>query len=832
MKITNLLAIALPLAILVSSCDRGTPTEPDSNTDQLMVHPRLLAASPLPGARIELRLQRRGIADLVVDTLYSSGSTLRLGTVANGDSFAVRARGYDSINGSRKYLWSGIVQSLAMGGHDNIQLVDVPVEFAPAPSGKIEIADDPTIVVIPRGLWYTTDSSDPRLLTPGKVSMSDSDLVAKEGTIRMSGMKISTSGDTLWSPVVTLMYGRSETGDSLVGTWWEDDTTTSGVRSLYLDSLGADGSIKRIPYDTIRLEPLSGGVVQAGTWRARDGVLRWFFDNDTSTWSIAVRRIGDGYTMQFANRPMRGRLANTRPAASDTTPIDTGRVDSTPKVLRDSLNGIWWEDYRGADGYRIVYLDSLNENGTFSTSVLDSATMQLRHFSSGTWSAIHDSITFVYTGGSDNDFAAITRSVGGFTLNYATGGSSTWSKTQPTFEKPLVQSFVAMYWEDDTVAGIRRIFLDSIFSDSTFKRISYDTFTLTSGDATGGNWSSRNGGFVLVLSSTAGDTIRLDTTTSTVSGSGVSGKLGTSKPVASKKPSPLAGIWWEIYDGWAVYYCDTIKQDGSYTAVEYDTATGNATGTTFAGTWILDESDSSITFQLSASSSDSARITATAEGYRLAYHSGSSSTLSKTRPVPSSTGSPDTTWNLASREILSGTWWFDTTFVTSADDTIPVAIRYDLSADGSGAGRRTIFVTWLDSLSDTPITYDATSDLVKVMNGDSTMVSKYTTTGNNDSLYFTDGSNRLWTKTRPVLCDPAMVGTWMSANDSLILSASSKAEWYWTSSRTLYPYTWSTRAGKIFFFQPDEAEPTYRYVYSPGSTSVILDGDEKFELIP
>lgn len=823
MKFSTLLAIALPVSFLISSCDRDNPTEPGSSADQVSVHPRLKASSPLPGSRIELRLRRKGSHDIVVDTLYVSGSTLKLGTVANGDSFTVGARGYDSIDGVRKYLWSGSVATLAQGGRNAIQLVDVPVDSASSPT-MVGIATDPTTIVIPKGSWYSTDGSDPRLMTPGKAWKSDSVVAAKDGTIRIAGMKVLASGDTLWSPVVTLAYGTSTTNDSLVGAWWEDDTTTSGVRSIHLDSLDADGNFKRIPYDTASLLPIPGGVVQKGTWRARDGVLRWSFEMDPSPWLIDLGRNASGYVLQFRERPLRGLLSRTTPMASkltDTTGTDTTVVDTTHRTLRDSLVGEWWEDYRDTKGSRIVYLDTFNMDGTFSASILDSATLRRTHISSGTWSVVNDSLKLLYTGGFETDVAAVTRLTGEFKLAYVGSGTSTLSKTQPVFGTPAARTLLAVYWEDDTTSsGIRGIFLDSIYSDSTFARIEHDTNTLSSGTATSGKWRSGGGAFVLELGPTTGDTIRLDAAKATVSGGAIRGKLGTTKPPASKSASPLAGVWWEVYDGWSVYYCDTVKQDGSYSAVEYDTATGKPTGTSFSGTWSLDETDSTITFRVSESSFDRASISAIAEGYKLVYTTGSTSTLSKTQPTPSTSGPADTAWSLASRKSLAGTWWSSTSVVTSRDDTIPVAVRHVFDADGSGAGRKTVFVTWLDSLSDAAITYDATEDLLKVAKGDSLLVSKFATNADMDTLRFLDGSNRSWTRTRPILCDSTMVGTWISSTDSLLLEASSNVEWW--SSGIKYRYTWSTLSGWIFYYLDNEAEPTYRYRYTPGSKSAVF----------
>lgn len=946
MKISRLFAIALPFALLISSCDREASTEPSTSSDQVVVLPRLMAASPLPGVRIELRLQRKGLADIVIDTLYASGRTLRLGSVTNGDSFAVRARGYDSIGGGRKYLWSGFMQSLAKGGRDAIQLVDVPIDTVPSPPSNIDIAGDPTAVLVPKGSWYTTDSSDPRTMRSGTVRQSDSVVVAKLGTIRLATMEI-TSGDTLWSPVVTLIFGTSKTRDSLEGIWWEDDTASGNRRLIYRDSLDTDGTITRVAHDTITLQPMVGSAAQKGTWRARDSLMRWSFEGDTTAWSVVLRRLGNGYKTEFVNRALKGVMTRSKPTPSkeaDTTKADTTKIDTTIKAdttlsnLRDSLVGVWWEVDTTRSGRRVIYRDSLDSNGTFQRLRLD--TIRLVPFPTtyslekGTWSLEGDTLLFelensggTYTifvanrgdhihldWGEDDQKGRLTKTkpvaprvtnpvkfsllgtwkvvdlnyLGNYqyfkyvitetsltweeyedsaltrrgtysgTMTWSTPDSITFVYKSPTSDPDTsdmraldsgfvldhgrstetlhrignapVSPLVGIWWEDyRRYDGSRFVYSDTIKADGTFSARLLDTTSLELvGDVFKGTWVLANGTLTLRNSGGDSDIIAITAANDSFKLAYHDSSKGTLSKVRPKfgpsTGSSFVGSWWMDFKSAAserwVYSFD-LKADSTFGVKVYDTLDVSSIWDSTTGTWSV----SNDTFQYTFKGETPVKPTfqSIAAGYQLTYPSGSSSTLSKTKPTPSTTGSTDTTWNSASRTNLEGTWWYETTSVTSSNDTVSVVIRHVLSANGSG--KRTVFVTWLDSISDTSIAFDATSEIIKVMTEDSTSVGKYTKSG--DTLRFVDGSISFWSKARPVLCDPTMVGTWMSATDSLIINASSKADWYWTSSRTLYPYTWSTKAGKIFFYQKDEAEPTYRYVYTPGSTSAILyEGDE------
>ena len=927
MKSSSRIVPLLLLAVaFIVGCDRQNPTESATSSGSVAIAPRLLATSPLPGRRVRVTLLH-GTDSTVKDTLYGSRQKLSLGSVPTGDSFVVKIRGYDSTAGGyRQILWTGMVRSKAVPGEGSTMSLDIKPDTAAIPV-PVVFDTNPSVLQIPKGCWYTTDSSDPRAKeASGSVHVSNNDKVVKLGTIKITSKVASPSipGDTLWSQIRTLKFDTAKSRKSLVKNfWWEDDTTSKG-RQIFRDSLFNDNSFAQYSYDTTNLDSVVG-TTRRGTWWTNDTILRMAFsDGVTRSMSMSIAKDSNEFTLKI-DSTMKGRLSRSQPVASKKKAVQSG--------LRDSLVAVWWEDDTAPSGRRAIHLDSLKSDGSYTRITLDTIrlapfptsfekdtgrwdlahdTLNLRsnpnsllaaivahegdHFhldfgnggykarltaqqpnpsrasnpvkfslagdwwvtwkdnqnntfyykyaigsdkslkwveydsgfktvgnsnGSGTWS-VRDSITFVYTANGTNDTADMSSTPdSGFRVVYGSGTSEVYKKAAlPTPTKTFLNAF----WEDDTTTKdkIRQIFLDSIFSDNTFKRQVYDSMLATTGKIDTGNWRAENGSSVLDLITKPGDTIRLDTAKWTVAGSGLAGRFNRSKPGAS---NPLVGWWWEdyYYNNTRTIYCDTLYPTGFYASVMYDVDSLKPTGKPSYGAWTY---DSVITYTPEYGAPSVGTLSAIAGGYKVVYKDGATSTMSRNPPTVQSK-TTDTAWSSTARGNLAGTWWFDTLLVTDQGDTVPAAVRYALSSDGSG--RQTVFATWLDSLSDDSVSWNAKDTLIKVVKGDSEMVSKYTKSG--DTLHFQDGSNRVWTKTRPILCDPALVGTWVtqSPGDSLILGANSQADWWWSPSNSIYQnsgtWTWSSRAGKVFFWDFSQQTIQYRGSYNPGSQTADFAGN-------
>lgn len=162
MNRSRLLPLLLPSLLAVVGCDRGSAA-PSSPAETVAIAPRLLAASPLGGTRVQLDLVSGGVTIATIDTAYVPGRKLILGTVPTGDSFAVFVRGYDeSDDGFRQIVWAGIVRSLASTSVASVMPVDIPVDTtAPAEIDTAD-ADDPTTIEIPKESCSWSPARAPR----------------------------------------------------------------------------------------------------------------------------------------------------------------------------------------------------------------------------------------------------------------------------------------------------------------------------------------------------------------------------------------------------------------------------------------------------------------------------------------------------------------------------------------------------------------------------------------------------------------------------------------------------------------------------------------------
>ena len=411
---STLLLAPAAIALFVVGCDRSSPTD-NLESGGISIAPRILATGPLPGARVHLSLVHGHDTTAKVDTTYTSGRHLALGSVPVGDSFEVVVRGYDVAgNGFKQITWNGIVRSQALGSTTSLLAVDIQADTVPF--DRLDTAYNPTYLYLPDGAWYTINGSDPRAKDTGNgVHISDGSSIPKSGILVVATKSASVvPGDTVWSPLQRLNFDSLTSGmrTLLTGVWWEDDTTAYGNRCVLQDTFKNDGRFKEVYYDTLSLLPLS---VDSGTWLVNGNVLEMTY-GDGSYNTITLTSRGSNYTLSYDNTGWYGLLTRNKPAAS---------VD--PYAVHFSLVGTWVETYTytyitGAKDV-FYYIDTLRADSTYTSTQVDSLKVPISASRSGNWSA--DSNHFIEKNSTSIDTASMSVNTGGgFRLDYSDGSYS------------------------------------------------------------------------------------------------------------------------------------------------------------------------------------------------------------------------------------------------------------------------------------------------------------------------------------------------------------------------------------------------------------------------
>ncbi len=338
MKTTH---FALVLALGLTACNQTmeSGTTPSESKESVTVVPRLTAPAPLTGQRVHMVLTYDG-AFVIKDALYQPGMTTSFGEVPLGSIFTITASGYDMIQSDTVKTWYVTVSDKAEGSKTNVQVVTASVITPPVQPNPTRTGNT---VILPSGTYYTTDGSDPRI--PGNaqpLSVETPITLNKNDTLKAAWSKEdSKSGTTLWSQIKPWAYDPSLTTKDtahpswLVGTWWEDDTTTSKTRVVYQITFSADGKYSSDEYDSA-LNATDRS--ESGTWTADNSKISY----SPSSGSPSTCSLTESNGVHYTHYPtgMHGELKTTRPEASK---VVTPPNDYSDSASMAALVGDWWQ---------------------------------------------------------------------------------------------------------------------------------------------------------------------------------------------------------------------------------------------------------------------------------------------------------------------------------------------------------------------------------------------------------------------------------------------------------------------------------------------------------
>jgi hypothetical protein len=352
MKITRLLPL-LAVVGLLAACDETRNLLATQATEQVQVVPRLVASSPLPGARLQITLVSGGKTVATLDTAYQSRQKLSLGSVAVGDSFRVSAQGYDTLGREKLVTWTTSFAGKAAGSSSEVLGVDLIVQ---SPStADLDTLAHPDSVVVGAGYSYTYDGNDPRSGASHAQKTFDTTVLSK-ANLSISRYEL-VNGTVLWSPV----RKWSDPGSFLMGEWWEVDTSYDGGRSrAFFIRLNKDHTYYWIDCDKLTMDSSKNvGSGHHGFWS------------------------GDSANLHFRNSSGGTDVELTR-KSSDTIGVDWGVQGVMTRAKPDTdyvtpLLGTWWQLwYQGTDSIPLLQEHIIHHDGTitvnyhFSQSSLDS----------------------------------------------------------------------------------------------------------------------------------------------------------------------------------------------------------------------------------------------------------------------------------------------------------------------------------------------------------------------------------------------------------------------------------------------------------------------------
>lgn len=249
-------------------------------------------------------------------------------------------------------------------------------------------------------------------------------------------------GEFIWSPVQRWNFDSlsSPMRALLEGVWWEDDTTASGKRLIFLDTLNSDGTFHSVGHHPVRMTPISDAK---GTWVVSGEHLRLTLEGGSYD-EYRLTAHGSGFALHNSGTGMRGSLSRTRPAASPVT-----------DPVRFSLVGAWFETLTQSNGEVSHFLDTLRADSTIVWRSCDADMVPTGDRNVGVWSADSIGFRYVNSGSSDvygGDMFALADS--GFRVEYASGAVSVYRRivaSTDTLRDPTAMAALSGTWWLDTL---------------------------------------------------------------------------------------------------------------------------------------------------------------------------------------------------------------------------------------------------------------------------------------------------------------------------------------------------------------------------------------------
>jgi hypothetical protein len=665
----------------------------------------------------------------------------------------------------------------------------------------------------------------PRLVAAGPLSG------ARVHLSLVHGSDTAATLDTAYASGRKLTVGSVPTGDSFQVVVRGYDLAGNGYRRITWDGIvrgkATASSASVMPVD-IHVDTTRAPVVDTSEyateiylpdscWYSTDGT-----DPRVSDTGHSIHYSDGVYVPKTGILTVVTRNGGSVPGDSTWSVVLRWNFDSLNSSVRSALSGVWWEDDTNYYGRRCVYLDTFYTSGKFSRTQYDTLTLRPKSTDSGTWLVSGTSIRWDWSDGSYSTFTA-TPAGSNFTLySSGSGWSGVLERNRPVASTaPYAVRFplVGTWWETYTnTDGEVYYYVDSLRADSTITYIEYDTSFVATGYHSTGRWSADTVRFIETYQGSSDTSsmwnlgnggFRLDYSSGAV-GIFSKTKPGSGSSADPQHPAAWVGTWWEDFhsiSGERAIYCDTLHADGTMGYATFDTLTLQALGTSYGGTWAVNGSQLQVKY--TGGAGDTSDFVAITGGFRLTYSDSSTSTLLKTKPAASTSGSStDTLHDATAMAALAGTWWFDTTFnLESTGDAYPVSYRYDLKVDGTY--HLTAFYSTRDSVVDTAsiLQWGASAHTLRWTEDTNTAMVPYSLASG--KVKFLDGSGDSLVRTTASLGDPALVGTWTyDADNSITINSNGAVTWIYNT--TVYSYNnWSIRDGYIYLFGVNSSSQAY-----------------------
>lgn len=194
------------MAVLVACQDRSETTAPDDGSGVAILARMVATKAPPAANRVRLRLSTFPAEPREwVDIPYESGASISLGTVPEGDSFIIDLRAYSHGSGGvADTVWKWFARTEGRAGLDvTWQVAEAVLDTIPQAGAFPRSVPAGQAISLPAGVWYTLDSTDPRMSKTRSTSDGKPFMMPPSARLRVqlrravTGTLDTLAGDTL-----------------------------------------------------------------------------------------------------------------------------------------------------------------------------------------------------------------------------------------------------------------------------------------------------------------------------------------------------------------------------------------------------------------------------------------------------------------------------------------------------------------------------------------------------------------------------------------------------------------------------------------------------------
>jgi len=250
-----LFAVMLSSLALLLSCDRESVLTPAEPSGSVTLAARFQEGTKVPNVGwVRLKLDTGAYYKTAFDTVvsYVTGKSVTFGAVKSGSTFRVTLEGRDSIGTASIVRWWGSQTGTA--GTAATQAVTIATDSAKTPAvldslSEVRYVGDTLRLPVSGTLsaWYTTDGTDPRLVS-SRFRLTSELVLTKADTLKIAVLDSASGRPNLWSPLRTICVVVPNPADTstAIASLKVDDSTLAPVGDRYTFSVAPGATTIRL----------------------------------------------------------------------------------------------------------------------------------------------------------------------------------------------------------------------------------------------------------------------------------------------------------------------------------------------------------------------------------------------------------------------------------------------------------------------------------------------------------------------------------------------------------------------------------------------------------